>query len=61
MKKGGKRDNSGRKKINGNTIRIKIDYETIDLLNQKIEGNTITDKIRKCLKEHLEGEKNECN
>ncbi|MEG1338677.1 hypothetical protein [Cetobacterium sp.] len=61
MTKGGKRNNSGRKKIDGDTVRVKIDYETIDLLNQKIEGSTLTEKIRKCLKEYLEGDKNEGN
>ncbi|MGL5125654.1 MAG: hypothetical protein ACRC6U_06660 [Fusobacteriaceae bacterium] len=57
MGKGGKRINSGRKKIPGEIIRVKIDYETLDKLKEKIDGNCISDKIRNCINIILEGEK----
>ena len=48
MTRGGKRENSGRKKI-----KVILDKETIFKINKNITGKTFSEKIRKCLERGL--------
>lgn len=60
LTRGGNREGSGRKKI-GIVINTRIEKETINEIDNKIEGNNRAEKIRKCLKVGLEnwGKKSE--
>ena len=49
MKRGGKREGSGRKQIEGREFRIKIQDNIITEINNNILGTNITDKIRECI------------
>lgn len=49
MNKGGYRKGSGRNKIDGQKITIKLDYDTINKLEKNFIGNNINAKIRECL------------
>ncbi|MGL5357421.1 MAG: hypothetical protein ACRDAQ_12930 [Cetobacterium sp.] len=53
MKRGGKRENSGRKKIDGKQIKIIIPSLILENIVKKIDGNTISEKIRKCIERGL--------
>ncbi|MGL5049310.1 MAG: DNA cytosine methyltransferase [Fusobacteriaceae bacterium] len=53
MKKGGKRQNSGRKNIVGKLINIKIEEDILNNIENNFKGNTRMDKIRSCLKEGI--------
>lgn len=53
MSKGGKRDNSGRKKI-GVIVNTRIEDYILQEIDDKIEGNSRAEKIRNCLKKGLE-------
>lgn len=53
MSKGGKRDNSGRKKI-GVIVNTRIEDYILQEINDKVEGNSRAEKIRNCLKKGLE-------
>lgn len=53
MSKGGKRDNSGRKKI-GVIVNTRIEDYILQEIEDKIEGNSRAEKIRNCLKKGLE-------
>lgn len=54
MKRGGKREGSGRKQIDGKEYRIKIEDEKIEQLSLNFLGTNINDKIRECLELGLE-------
>lgn len=53
MSHGGKRNKSGRKKI-GVTINTRVERETLDRIDNEIEGSSRAEKIRNCLKKGLE-------
>ena len=53
MTKGGRRNNSGRKKI-GVIVNTRIENYILQEINNKIEGNSRAEKIRNCLKKGLE-------
>lgn len=53
MNKGGKRPNSGRKKIEGKQIKIIIENEDIEKIEAEFVGNTQAEKIRNCIKRGL--------
>ena len=53
MSKGGKRDNSGRKKI-GVIVNTRIENYILQEIDNKIEGSSRAEKIRNCLKNGLE-------
>ncbi|MFR9289307.1 MAG: hypothetical protein ACLVL6_06055 [Clostridium paraputrificum] len=53
MSKGGKRDNSGRKKI-GVIVNTRIENYILQEIDNKIEGSSRAEKIRNCLKKGLE-------
>lgn len=53
MAKGGKRDNSGRKKI-GVIVNTRIEDYILQEIDNKIEGSSRAEKIRNCLKKGLE-------
>lgn len=53
MARGGRRENSGRKKIEGKKIKVILDKETIFKINKNIAGRTFSEKIRKCLEKGL--------
>ncbi|WP_294658378.1 hypothetical protein [uncultured Fusobacterium sp.] len=53
MVRGGKRENSGRKKIEGKKIKVILDKEMIIKINKNIIGKTFSEKIRKCLEKGL--------
>ncbi|MGL4403483.1 MAG: hypothetical protein ACRCTS_07175 [Fusobacteriaceae bacterium] len=54
MNKGGKRPNSGRKKIEGKQIKLLLESNMLEAIEKKFEGTTQTDKIRKCILKGLE-------
>ena len=51
--KGGKRKGSGRKRMNGKEVKIKIPYETIDEISINFSGTTLAEKIRKSINKSL--------
>lgn len=53
MNKGGKRPNSGRKKIEGKQIKIIIENDMLECIESDIEGKTQAEKIRNCIKSGL--------
>ena len=55
--KGGKRKGSGRKRMNGKEVKIKIPYETIDEISVNFSGTTLAEKIRKSINKSLGKEK----
>lgn len=54
MQRGGKREGSGRKYINGKQYKLKIEDDKIEQLSMNFLGNTINDKIRDCINLGLE-------
>ncbi|ALB48617.2 DNA cytosine methyltransferase [Clostridium beijerinckii] len=54
MQRGGKREGSGRKQIEGKEYRIKIENEKIEQLSLNFLGTNINDKIRECIELGLE-------
>lgn len=53
MTKGGRRNNSGRKKI-GVIVNTRIEDYILQEIDNKIEGSSRAEKIRNCLKKGLE-------
>lgn len=53
MAKGGRRENSGRKKV-GVIINTRIEDYILQEIDDKIEGSSRAEKIRNCLKKGLE-------
>lgn len=53
MSKGGKRENSGRKKI-GVVINIRIENFILQEIDEKFKGCSRAEKIRACLKKGLD-------
>ncbi len=49
MKRGGKREGSGRKPIVGKDIKIKLPFETIDTIERLYGGDSLSDKIRESI------------
>ncbi|MFB4168292.1 DNA cytosine methyltransferase [Virgibacillus sp. JSM 102003] len=49
MTHGGKREKSGRKKIIGNEVKLKIENTLLSQINEMFDGNTQNEKIRECL------------
>lgn len=49
MSRGGKRENSGRKRIVGREYKIKISDEKVEQIEMNFLGNSLNDKIRECL------------
>lgn len=58
VNKGGKRPNSGRKKIDGKQIKIIIENDMLENIESSFEGKTQAEKIRKCILKGLERNKN---
>lgn len=56
MAKGGRRENSGRKRI-GIVVNTRIEEEVLRDIEVKFEGKSRAEKIRECLKKGL---KNNC-
>lgn len=59
MARGGRRDNSGRKKIGDKQVKITLSLETIDKINDIYSENTLTERIRRCIAERLDFQKKE--
>lgn len=53
MKQGGKRDNSGRKNIDGDKITLKIEKNLMDEIEKYFCGKTKADKVRNGIKEGI--------
>ena len=53
MARGGKRENSERKKIEGKKVKVILDKDIILKINENITGKTFSEKIRKCLEKGL--------
>lgn len=53
MSKGGRRNNSGRKKV-GVVINTRIEDYILQEIDNKFEGSSRAEKIRNCLKKGLE-------
>ena len=53
MQKGGKREGSGRKLISGKDIKVKLPFDLIYEINNKIDGFTTAEKVRNALVSHL--------
>lgn len=49
MTRGGKRNGSGRKVIDGKEVKIKIENETVEQLEMSFLGTSLNDKIRECI------------
>lgn len=49
MTRGGKRNGSGRKLIDGKEVKIKIENETVEQLEMSFLGTSLNDKIRECI------------
>lgn len=49
MTRGGRRNGSGRKVINGKEVKIKIENETVEQLEMSFLGTSLNDKIRECI------------
>ncbi|SKA04811.1 hypothetical protein SAMN02745174_02378 [Cetobacterium ceti] len=56
MPRGGKRNNSGRKKIGDKQIKIILDKEVLKVIDENFNGNTNAEKIRKCILKGIERE-----
>lgn len=52
MSKGGKRENSGRKRI-GTVVNIRIEKEILDYIEAEFNGKSRAEKIRACLRKGL--------
>lgn len=52
MSQGGKRENSGRKRI-GTIVNIRIEEEILNEIETEFEGKSRAEKIRACLKNGL--------
>lgn len=53
MSKGGKRNNSGRKKI-GTVINVRVEDYIVYRIDKEFEGKSRAEKIRACLKKGLD-------
>lgn len=53
MNKGGKREGSGRRSINGKEVKIKLPFEVIDKIDKEYKGSCLSDKIRKSIDDGL--------
>lgn len=53
MSKGGRRNNSGRKKI-GTIINIRVEENVVNRIDNEFEGKSRAEKIRACLRKGLE-------
>ena len=53
MNKGGKREGSGRKSIQGKEVKIKLPFEMIDKIDKEYKGSCLSDKIRKSIDDGL--------
>ena len=51
--KGGKRDGSGRKSIQGKEVKVKIPYETIGKIEESFCGNSLSERIRESIDNSL--------
>jgi hypothetical protein len=49
MSQGGKRENSGRKKLGNKQVKIVLSEDIIAQINKFFSGNTQADKIRQCI------------
>jgi len=49
LNRGGKRENSGRKEIEGKEIKLKLSNTILNEIMNNIKGKTMNDKIRTCL------------
>lgn len=56
--KGGKREGSGRKAIEGKEIKVKLPNEVINEIDDLSEGNTLAEKVRNTIVESLNKRKN---
>lgn len=56
MNRGGKRSNSGRKKIEGKQVKFILEYSVLKIICQNFEGNTISEKIKKCIEKGLKND-----
>ncbi|MGL4864369.1 MAG: hypothetical protein ACRC3I_02485 [Cetobacterium sp.] len=54
MGRGGKRSNSGRKKIGDKQVKIVLNEKTLLDINEKFNGKTNAEKVRKCILKGLE-------
>jgi hypothetical protein len=52
MRKGGKREKAGRKKI-GIVVNTRIEKEIVERIEKEFEGSSRAEKIRNCLKKGL--------
>ena len=59
MSRGGRRENAGRKMIDGKEYKIKIDDEKIEQIEKSFLGNSLNDKIRECLAQGVRSAKSE--
>lgn len=55
---GGKRIGSGRKPIHGKVVKVTLPYDVIDRINDKYEGNNLSDKVRNEVISSLNNENN---
>lgn len=53
MNKGGKREGSGRKSIQGKEVKLKLPFEVIDKIDKEYQGHSLSDKIRKSIDDGL--------
>ena len=53
LSKGGKRNNSGRKKI-GTLINVRLEDDMVHRIDIEFEGKSRAEKIRACLKKGLD-------
>ena len=56
--KGGKREGSGRKAIEGKEIKVKLPNEVINEIDDLSEGNTLAEKVRNAIVKSLSKRKN---
>ncbi len=54
MGRGGKRSNSGRKKIGDKQVKIVLNEKTLLDINEKFNEKTNAEKVRKCILKGLE-------
>lgn len=56
MNRGGKRPNSGRKKIEGKQVKFILKEEVLKDICQKFIGKTMSEKIKKCIEKGLKND-----
>lgn len=49
MTKGGKRNGSGRKSINGKEVKVKLPFDLIESIKLSFEGETLAEKVRESI------------